>query len=68
VLEQEALASHGEEVHSLTSLQEKPVPLYPALQAQLKPPSLLEQEALASQLLLPEAHSSLSLQVYPSPE
>ena len=38
MLEQEALASHGLESHSLTSEHEAPSPEYPALQVQTKPP------------------------------
>ena len=44
------------------SLQTTPSPVNPGLQAQLKLPALLVQLALAEQLDVPAAHSSMSTQ------
>ena len=68
MLAQVALASQGLALHSLMSVQLTPLPLKPALQAHSKPPSVLLQVALASQLFSPFEHSSLSVHVNPSPE
>ena len=54
-------------LHSSTSLQCFPSPLYPVLQEQSKLPILFLQFAFAEQLWIPVSHSSMSLHMCPSP-
>ena len=51
-------SSHCSSVHLLVQLV--PSSLYPGLQTQVKPPTVLVQSALVSQLSLSAAHSSMS--------
>ena len=49
------------------SVHVKPSPVNPSAQAQSKDPTLFEQTAFSAHVSLPAAHSSMSLQVTPSP-
>jgi hypothetical protein len=53
--------------HSLTSVHTVPLPVYPLRHVQVKDPSVLVQTALLLQSAVPKLHSSMSLQLVPSP-
>ena len=54
-------------LHSSTSVQDHPFPLYPAWQAQLYAPTLFVQNEFILQLCVLVSHSSTSVQDHPLP-